>query len=361
MDRPQDCQIKSFFLSNGERISCVRWQNQFYITGTDILKIVLFRIEQECKKTVKNLKKFEEGIFSDLRCLKIGRQAVLEEPSSRFLNFLLQNRCIRTKKKQKVFFWTAVDHDELFQDTLIRESRRGLDPLLRNPIDPIPSSSNSTCLTSSSTSSSSTSSSSTSSTSSTSSSSTNSTSCNSSFANINVNLNSSTHPITSSFSSPPFPSSSFSSSSFSSSSDSATSPTLPEPATSLLPHQNHKALQQNSKLKYKKPHPHPHPYSHPHSQKQTSHIKEEIQQLPLTAPTTSSFSLVPKESKFTIELPEVTEGTNKVNSVEFFSASEKIEDEKNIIEEALGVGYIENLCSYHDPNFSSNFSTTKIL
>ena len=53
-------------------------------------------------------KKFEEGIFSDLRNLKPGNGAVLEEPRSKFLDFLFKLNCIRTHKKQKVFLWRAV-------------------------------------------------------------------------------------------------------------------------------------------------------------------------------------------------------------------------------------------------------------
>jgi transcription factor STE12 len=73
---------------------------------------------------VKNSKKFEEGIFSDLRNLKAGTDATLEEPKSAFLDFLYKNNCIRTQKKQKVFFWYSVPHDRLFLDALERDLKR---------------------------------------------------------------------------------------------------------------------------------------------------------------------------------------------------------------------------------------------
>jgi len=75
-------------------------------------------------RPVKNSKKFEEGIFSDLRNLKSGTDASLEEPKSPFLDFMYKNNCIRTQKKQKVFFWYSVPHDRLFLDALERDLKR---------------------------------------------------------------------------------------------------------------------------------------------------------------------------------------------------------------------------------------------
>lgn len=115
--------IKRYVLGNGEQISCVRWKNQFYITGTDIVKIVQFRF-QSVRRPIVNGKKFEEGIFSDLRNLKSGGDAALEGPRSDFLEFLWRNGCIRTKKKQKVFYWFHVPHDRLFKDALERDLKR---------------------------------------------------------------------------------------------------------------------------------------------------------------------------------------------------------------------------------------------
>ncbi len=73
---------------------------------------------------MKNSKKFEEGIFSDLRNLKSGTDASLEEPKSPFLDFMYKNNCIRTQKKQKVFYWFSVPHDRLFLDALERDLKR---------------------------------------------------------------------------------------------------------------------------------------------------------------------------------------------------------------------------------------------
>ena len=97
--------------------------NLFHISGTDIVRCLAFRF-QAFGRPVKNPKKFEEGIFSDLRNLKSGTDASLEEPKSPFLDFLYKNNCIRTQKKQKVFYWYSVPHDRLFLDALERDLKR---------------------------------------------------------------------------------------------------------------------------------------------------------------------------------------------------------------------------------------------
>ena len=115
--------IRRFLLPTGEYVSCVLWNNLFHISGTDIVRCLSFRF-QAFGRPVKNSKKFEEGIFSDLRNLKAGTDASLEEPKSPFLDFLYKNNCIRTQKKQKVFYWYSVPHDRLFLDALERDLKR---------------------------------------------------------------------------------------------------------------------------------------------------------------------------------------------------------------------------------------------
>lgn len=93
------------------------------MSGTDIVRIVQYRFR--CRGvSVPRPKKLEEGIFSDLRNLKPGHDAVLEEPRSELLKFLYEKECIRTQKKQKVFFWYKIPHDNLYHDAMERELRR---------------------------------------------------------------------------------------------------------------------------------------------------------------------------------------------------------------------------------------------
>ena len=90
-----------------EVISCVMWEGRYYATGTDIVRSLVWRFRLE-GQVIGDRKKFEEGVFSDLRNLKPGLDATLEEPRSRFLDYLYKLNCIRTHKKQKVFFWFSV-------------------------------------------------------------------------------------------------------------------------------------------------------------------------------------------------------------------------------------------------------------
>lgn len=115
--------MNRFLLPSSEYITCVSWNNRYHITGTDIVRALVFRFEA-FGRPVKNMKKFEEGIFSDLRNLKPGVDACLEEPKSPFLDLLFKYQCIRTQKKQKVFYWFSVPHDRLFLDALERDLKR---------------------------------------------------------------------------------------------------------------------------------------------------------------------------------------------------------------------------------------------
>lgn len=116
--------IRRYYLNNEHGfVSCVFWNNVYYITGTDIVKCCLYRMEKFGRSIIQK-KKFEEGIFSDLRNLKCGMDATLEQPKSEFLQFLYRNSCLKTQKKQKVFFWFSVPHDKLFTDALERDLKR---------------------------------------------------------------------------------------------------------------------------------------------------------------------------------------------------------------------------------------------
>ncbi|KAH9976861.1 STE like transcription factor-domain-containing protein [Lactifluus volemus] len=115
--------LNRFLLPNQEYVTCVLWNGLYHITGTDIVRALVFRFEA-FGRPVRNMKKFEEGVFSDLRNLKPGADASLEEPKSPFLDLLFKYQCIRTQKKQKVFYWFSVPHDRLFLDALERDLKR---------------------------------------------------------------------------------------------------------------------------------------------------------------------------------------------------------------------------------------------
>lgn len=121
----QDNQIiRRYYLNHDEGfVSCIFWNNLYFVTGTDIVKCLIYRIEL-FGRAISDRKKFEEGIFSDLRNLKCGADAILEPPKSKFLEFLYKNSCLRTQKKQKVFFWFSVQHDKMFADALERDLKR---------------------------------------------------------------------------------------------------------------------------------------------------------------------------------------------------------------------------------------------
>ena len=78
--------LNRFLLPNQEYVSCVLWGGLYHITGTDIVRALVFRFEA-FGRPVRNMKKFEEGVFSDLRNLKPGTDACLEEPKVRILLF----------------------------------------------------------------------------------------------------------------------------------------------------------------------------------------------------------------------------------------------------------------------------------
>lgn len=116
--------IRRYYLNHDEGfVSCVYWNNLYFITGTDIVRCIVYKFEHFGRKIVDR-KKFEEGIFSDLRNLKCNTDAILEPPRSEFLEFLFKNSCLRTQKKQKVFFWFNVPHDKLMADALERDLKK---------------------------------------------------------------------------------------------------------------------------------------------------------------------------------------------------------------------------------------------
>lgn len=107
-----------FKSNNSIGISCTIWNNEYYISGLDITKIIQATIFLQKGQFILNNKKFEEGIFSDLRSLKHHYR--LEDAKSDFLQYLLKHNCIKTLKKQKVYLWKHLNFEKFFNDSLIR-------------------------------------------------------------------------------------------------------------------------------------------------------------------------------------------------------------------------------------------------
>ncbi|GAA5869629.1 hypothetical protein JCM1840_004483 [Sporobolomyces johnsonii] len=118
-----DAVFNRLLLPTGDTVSCVFWNGLYHITGTDVVRALSFRF-RAIGRPIQHMRKFEEGVFSDLRNLKSGIDAVLEDSKSPFLELLFRHDCVRTQKKQKVFFWFSVPHDRLFLDALDRDLRR---------------------------------------------------------------------------------------------------------------------------------------------------------------------------------------------------------------------------------------------
>jgi transcription factor STE12 len=126
---PNHKDISSFRLTSSPEqssISCVNWKGRFFISGTDIVRFLVHRYHYFIQRMPFSLKKFEEGIFSDLRRLTPPQDCVLEATRSELLTYLFNFDCVRSKKKQKVFFWKSFVQcaHNLFCDAVERELAR---------------------------------------------------------------------------------------------------------------------------------------------------------------------------------------------------------------------------------------------
>lgn len=106
---------KHILRTTGEAIHCVLWEGRHYLTSYDIIKALKVLVVDDGQGRLYstdidiNGKKFEENVFSVLRQLKVGVNCRLEEARSDLLDWLCRHDCIRTQKKQKVFYWQDVN------------------------------------------------------------------------------------------------------------------------------------------------------------------------------------------------------------------------------------------------------------
>jgi len=105
--------------TTGEAVHCVFWEGVHYITSLDMIKLLKVLSIDEGQGQLHEAmlrvgeKKFEETVYSVLRQLKLGSGFRMEQARSSMLEWLVRHDCIRTQKKQKVFFWNEVDFQSL--------------------------------------------------------------------------------------------------------------------------------------------------------------------------------------------------------------------------------------------------------
>lgn len=107
LHRGPDEQHRRFYIF-GEYINCVRWEGKFYITGPDVFKVqnALYRLEN-CTAAPQK-RRFEETILTQLRAISEEAGMRIEPSGSPFINLLYGLGAVRTRKRQKVFEWDAV-------------------------------------------------------------------------------------------------------------------------------------------------------------------------------------------------------------------------------------------------------------
>lgn len=117
----EECRRFTIF---GDCITCACWKNEGLVSGVDIVKTIcaLYRLNH-LGDYPRDRRKFEEGIVSDLRNLKLGPDAYLEQANSPLLKFLFRINSVRTHKRQKVFKWVSVPFHRLYIDAVDRDRR----------------------------------------------------------------------------------------------------------------------------------------------------------------------------------------------------------------------------------------------
>ncbi|ODO03103.1 60S ribosomal protein L39 [Cryptococcus amylolentus CBS 6273] len=113
--------LNKFLLPNGEHVACVFWNGLYHITGTDIVRALVFRFEA-FSRPVRNVKKFEEGVFSDLRNLKPGTDACLEEPKPGLPTSLRRSRVLTGNDERETLACPTTANNVLFSRSLLKGS-----------------------------------------------------------------------------------------------------------------------------------------------------------------------------------------------------------------------------------------------
>jgi transcription factor STE12 len=91
------------------------------MTSNDVLKILLFRLEIiGISLTPDMIRKLEVWMLSDLRRLKEGLHWKLEPANSELVLLLTTHKSFKIAKKQKIYHWWSIPHDEILYRCLFR-------------------------------------------------------------------------------------------------------------------------------------------------------------------------------------------------------------------------------------------------
>lgn len=105
-----------------EHIHCVLWEGQYLMTSCDIIKVL--RVLVRAGGHGQADRKFKESVFSALRRYRPGLECQVELAHSRLLLWLQQHGCIRTIKRQRMYYWHKVDVFGLADEIRQRAVRR---------------------------------------------------------------------------------------------------------------------------------------------------------------------------------------------------------------------------------------------
>lgn len=127
--------VFQMLLSTDEPVSCIQWRGKHYISGEDILRSLSFRLQTERKLHITNLLLFKSRVRALLRqhehikatdvsniFYEITKLTVVLSQAT-LLSHLAKYRCIRTRKPQKLYVWSSLDHDSLLSSVIQMESQ----------------------------------------------------------------------------------------------------------------------------------------------------------------------------------------------------------------------------------------------
>lgn len=116
-------------------LSLIATNGSRYISSLHIMHVLNFYFKA-CGRCVCNRGKIEEGVYSDLR----KAQSAITLENRDLLSFLCENRCVRSRRLQKIYDLRSVQFDQFIQNALGRDltrERLGKASVLTVDIDPV--------------------------------------------------------------------------------------------------------------------------------------------------------------------------------------------------------------------------------